>query len=220
MSTCQFMVLPQSSCITVACLASLASLACIVALHCKECYSKANKMLGLISRTIKYRHKSILLNLYKSLVRPHLDYCSSVWNPYYSKDKELLERVQHRFTRLFPELRGLPYDERLQQLGLWSLEERRNRADLIEVFKMFKGFTAVPWTNFFRKSEDSRTRGHSLKLVKNHYHCNARLQLFSQHVINRWNSLSQDEVDVPSVNSFNSRLEKRRSHQMDFFKHL
>jgi len=91
-------------------------------------YSKANKMLGLISRTIKYRHKSILLHLYKSLVRPHLDYCSSVWNPYYSKDKELslLERVQHRFTRLFPELRKLPYDERLQQLSLWSLEERRN----------------------------------------------------------------------------------------------
>jgi len=106
-------------------------------------------MLGLISRTIKYRHRSILLNLYKSLVRPHLDYCSSVWNPYYSKDKELLERVQHRFTRLFQELQGLPYDERLQQLGLWSLEERRNRADLIEMFKMFKVFTLVPWTNFF-----------------------------------------------------------------------
>jgi len=73
---------------------------------------------------------------------------------------------------------------------------------------------------FFRKSEDSRTRGHSLKLVKNHYHCNPRLQFFSQRVINRWNSLSQDEVDVPSVNSFKSRLEKRRSRQMDFFKNL
>jgi len=132
----------------------------------------------------------------------------------------LLERVQHRFTRLFSELRGLPYDERLRQLGLWSLEERRNRADLIEVFKMFKGFTAVPWTNFFRKSKDSRTRGHSLKLVKNHYYCNARLQFFSQRVISRCNNLSQDEVDVPSINSFKSRLKKRRSRHMDFFKDL
>jgi len=48
----------------------------------------------------------------------------------------LLEKVQHRFTRLFPHLSSLPYEERLRQLGLWSLEERRNRADLIEIFKM------------------------------------------------------------------------------------
>ena len=56
-------------------------------------------------------------------------------------------------------MRRLPYDVRLQQLGLWSLEEQRNRADLIEMVKMFKGFTAVPWRNFFRKSEDSKTGG-------------------------------------------------------------
>jgi len=62
-----------------------------VSLQCKDSYSKANRMLGLISRTIRYRHPTILLNLYKSLVRPHLDYCSSVWNPYYIKDIELLE---------------------------------------------------------------------------------------------------------------------------------
>ena len=57
-----------------------------VALHCRDSYSKANRMLGMISRTIRYRHPTVLLNLYKSLVRPHLDYCSSVWNPYYIKD--------------------------------------------------------------------------------------------------------------------------------------
>jgi len=51
----------------------------------------SNDMLGMISRTITYRHPTVLLNLYKSLVRPHLDYCSSVWNPYYLKDVELLE---------------------------------------------------------------------------------------------------------------------------------
>jgi len=60
-----------------------------VSLHCKDSYSKANRMLGSISRTIRYRHPT--LNLYKSLVRPHLYYCSYVWNPYYIKDNELLE---------------------------------------------------------------------------------------------------------------------------------
>ena len=54
------------------------------------------------------------------------------------KDKELLEKVQHRFTRFFKELRQLDYTERLRRLGLWSLEERRNRADLIEVYKIVR----------------------------------------------------------------------------------
>ena len=119
-----------------------------VDLHCRESYSKANRMLGLISRTIRYRNPNILLNLYKSLVRPHLDYCSSVWNPYYSKDISLLERVQHRFTRLFSELRSLPYEERLRQLGLWSLEERRSRTDLIELFKLVKGISGPALNEF------------------------------------------------------------------------
>ena len=126
-----------------------------VSLHCKNSYSKANRMLGMISRTIRYRHPTILLNLYKSLVRPHLDYCSSVWNPYYIKDIDLLERVQHRFTRLFPELRGLPYNERLQQLGLWSLQERRNRTDITELFKLVKGYSGTPWNEFFIRSENN-----------------------------------------------------------------
>ena len=89
-----------------------------VAAHCQEAYSKANRMLGLISRTIKYKNPEILLNLYKSMVRPHLDYCSTVWSTHYIKDKTLLERVQHRFTRLFPHLRSLPYEARLSHLGL------------------------------------------------------------------------------------------------------
>ena len=145
-----------------------------VLVHCKEAYCKANRMLGLISRTIKYRNPKSLITLYKTLVRPHLDYCSTVWNPQYCKDKSLLERVQHRFTRLFPHLRGLPYEERLNQLGLWSLGERRNRADLIEIFKMVKGLTATPWSVFFLRAEDKKTRGHSWKLVKNHCRCNTK----------------------------------------------
>ena len=92
--------------------------------------------LGLIARTISYKRSDVLLKLYKSLVRPHLEYCVSAWSPYYQKDKHLLERIQHRFTRM---MKQLPYEERLGQLGLWSLEERRNRGDLLQVFKMFKG---------------------------------------------------------------------------------
>jgi len=110
------------------------------------------------------------------------------------------------------------YEERLHQLGLWSLEERWNTADLLEIFKMVKGITATPRSVFFHRAEDKITRGHSWKLVKNHCHCNTRLQFFSQRVINRWNSLTEKDISVSSVNSFKNRLEKRRNHQIDFFK--
>ena len=95
-----------------------------VAAHVIEATSKANKMLGLIKRSIQSRELRILLQLYKSLVRPHLEYCVSAWSPYYSKDKDLIERVQHRFTRLFKHLHSLSYEQRLVELHLWSLEER------------------------------------------------------------------------------------------------
>jgi len=62
-------------------------------------YGKANKLLGLIKRTLVNKDRKILLALYKSIVRPHLEYCCSAWAPQYAKDKELLEKVQHRFTR-------------------------------------------------------------------------------------------------------------------------
>jgi len=114
------------------------------AANCKEAYTKANRMLVLISRTIKYRNTTILTNLYvTSQTTSGCSGCSSAWSPHYNKDKSLLERVQHRFTRLFPHLRKLPYEEQLNHLRLWTLEERRNHADLIEVFKMIKELSAT-----------------------------------------------------------------------------
>jgi len=128
--------------------------------QCREAYGKANQILGLVRRTIAFKNPAVLISLYKSLVRPHLENCSVIWSPHYTKYKVLLERVQHRFTRMFPELKDLPYEQRLAKLKLWSLEERRKRADLIEIFKMIKGFSAVSWFHFFtRVIENSITIG-------------------------------------------------------------
>jgi len=126
----------------------------------------ADRMLGLMKRTMSSRDPVILTRLYKSLVRPHLEYCSAAWSPYYTKDKEQIERVQHRFTRFFVSLRQLDYPERLRRLNLWSLEERRNMADLIELFKMCHGLSATKLDAFFTSDADSRTRGHTFKLKR------------------------------------------------------
>ena len=188
-----------------------------VADHCHYACNKANKMLGLRKRTIKHRNISVMVQLYKSLVRPHMEYCSPVWSPYYNKDKVMLESVQHRFTRLFSELRAMSYEDRLETLRLWSLEERRNRQDLIEVYKMMHGHTDVPVSTFFDITADSCTRGHSMKMVKRHCHTDLRLYFFSNRVVNRWNTLSQDIVSAPSVNSFKRHLNILRQKKMGFF---
>ena len=75
-----------------------------------------------------------MLQIYKVFVRPHLEYAITAWAPWQRKDIETLERIQHRATRRMSNVRG-SYDERLQQLELTTLEERRLRGDAIEVFK-------------------------------------------------------------------------------------
>ena len=100
-------------------------------------------MLGMIKRTISYKKREIIVRLYKTLIRPNLKYCVSAWSPHYKKDKELLERVQHRFTWMIKEVRDKDYPDRLRELNLWTLEEGRNRADSVELFKMYKGHTTI-----------------------------------------------------------------------------
>jgi len=106
-----------------------------------------------------YKKKDILVKLYKSLVRPHLEYCTAAWSPHYSKDKDLRERIQHWFTRMVPRLKNLPYEERLIALRLWSLKERRVCADLIEVYKMVNGNSGMSFDTFFKYDTNGRTRG-------------------------------------------------------------
>lgn len=185
--------------------------------HITEACKKANRMLGMIKRTIVYKNPYILATLYKSLVRPHLEYCCSAWSPYYQKDKDSLEKVQRRFTRMFKELKELDYHDRLQSLGLWTLEERRNRADLIEVFKLYRGYTSIPLKRFFETDSTGRTRGHSQKLCKPCCHKDIRKYFFSVRVINRWNSLSEAIIQSSSVNTFKNHLQKLRITRMGFF---
>ena len=153
--------------------------------QCNQAFSKANRMLGILKRNIVNKTPRIMINLYKTLIRPHVEYCVSAWTPHYAKDKKTLERIQHRFTKLIPGLQRLTYAERLEKLGLWTLEERRNRADLIEVFKMANNLSPIPLSSYFELNIDGRTRGHSLKLVKHRCKTEIRPHFFSERVINR-----------------------------------
>jgi len=185
--------------------------------QCTAACNKANRVLGMMNRTIVYKSKEVLLNLYKSLVRPHVEYCTPVWSPCYQKDKSLIERVQHRFTRMIPGFSKLPYCERLKRLGLWSLEERRNRADLIEVFKMVKGLSGIPMESMFEFSTTKHLRGHELKLNKHRSKLEVRRHFFTERLVNRWNSLDHHTVNASTVNSFKNGLQRLKQSWMGFF---
>ena len=104
--------------------------------------------------------------------------------------------MQHRFMRMLLGLKGLEYGGRLERLKLQTLEERRNRTDLVELFKISKGLSAIPWNLFIRTDNSERTRGRSKKLVKEGFRLNIR-EFFSHKgssTLNRCNGLSEEEV--------------------------
>jgi len=104
------------------------------------------------------------------------------------------------------------------RLGLWTLEERRNRCDLMEVFKIFYGYTEIDIRVLFMLDGNNKgLRGHSKKICKPTFNTDIRKYFFSNQVIDRWNSLDQDAVDGPSLNCFKSRLNKIRCTRMCFF---
>jgi len=105
----------------------------------------------------------------------------------------------------------------LQKLGLWTLEERRNRADLIEVFKMAHDFSAIPLTGMFQIDTTGRTRGYSLKLVKCRCNKDTRKYFFSHRVVSKWNMLDNDSVMGKTVNGFKTKLERERTKKMGLF---
>ena len=93
-----------------------------MAMQVEKVVKKAYVMLAFISWDIEFKNWQVTLQLYRTLVRPHLGYSVPFWSPHYQEDVEALERVQKRFTRMLPGMEGISYEERLEKLGLFSLE--------------------------------------------------------------------------------------------------
>jgi ribonuclease P/MRP protein subunit RPP40 len=111
---------------------------------------KANRTSGLINKCLGHLTEDVFLKLYKSLVRPKLEYVIQAWRPHLQKGINIFEKVQRRATKLIYSLRNKSYEHRLKALKSTTLEMRQTRGDLIKVFKIFKGFDQIDSGRFLR----------------------------------------------------------------------
>ena len=185
--------------------------------HTTAAVKKANKILGIMFRTFSFMDEDMFTLLYKSLVRPNLEYCTPVCSPISKKDKISIENVQRRATKRLKELRQLTYNERLRRLGLPTLEYRRERADMIQLFKIIEGIDIVDINITPRGNAQPETRGHSKKLYKRPVRLNISKHTFSNRVVNPWNSLNEETVQSSSVNIFKNNLNKLWKHKENKF---
>ena len=163
----------------------------------------------MVRRNFKRLDKDDFCLIYKTYIRPHLEYSVQSWSPHLQKDIQCLESVQRAATRLVPSVRKCSYKTRLRKLGLTSLESRRARGDLIEVYKILTGREKVNSLQFFKLAENPKgLRGHSLKLIKRRTHLDTRKFSFGNRIVNAWNSLPQQAVKASTVNGFKNELDR------------
>ena len=192
--------------------------------HVQAKVNAANKTLGFIRHSFQYLDKEIFTLLYKALVRPHLEFASCIWSPQHKYNKDAIERVQRRATKLVPGLYNLSYSERLSELKLESLEFRRRRADMLETYRIITAkhlintkchCSVCPNKEMLQKSHNIQTRGHSEKL-RTELAAGARRNFFSTRVTRDWNQLSESTVTAPSVTAFKSGLARDWSSESKY----
>ncbi|GAB0203061.1 hypothetical protein GRJ2_002771700 [Grus japonensis] len=152
--------------------------------QCALAAEKANHVLGCITRSVTSRSREVILPLYSAVVRPHLQYCVQLWGLQHKKDME-----------------HFSYEDRLRELGFFSLEKRRLQGDLIVAFQYLKGAYRKAGEGLFTRARRDRTRGNGFKLKE------GRKKFFTVRVVRHWNRLSREVVAVASLEVFKARLD-------------
>ena len=195
--------------------------------QCNMAAKSANWALGQLSRSFHYRKAECLVPLYKTFIRPKLEHAVAAWSPWAAGDKEVIENVQKRMTRMVSNKRGATYEERLENIGLTTLTERRDRGDMIEVFRTMKGFNKVDKNEWFELRDPTTSRAtrstvaiteegkktRSDVIFKGCVRLDARKFFFAERVAEEWNKLPDTVRDQKSINAFKNRYDEWKRKQ-------
>jgi ribonucleases P/MRP protein subunit RPP40 len=173
--------------------------------HVIACESKANSMLGMIKKTFGSIDIKLLRTLYLVFVRPLIEFAVPVWSPSFKGDISCIERIQRRATRLVKKLRKRPYDERLSLLNLTTLENRRQRGDMIQLYKIFNGLEKVDLVA--KPTFKNNLRGHDMSYSREICKFSARQEFLTNRAASNWSSLSAQCIKSKDINSFKSNLD-------------
>ena len=185
-------------------------------LQCSKAANKANLILGQLARAVTFRDKTTFIKLYLVYVRPHLEYAVQSWNPWTMADKEMLEQVQRRAVRMVSNTRGKTYEEKLAELGMVTLETRRQRGDMIQTYKIMSGTDQVKpetWFNLgsvVEREGAAQTRGVTghLNIQERWANTEVRRNFFSVRVIKPWNNLPEDLKKASTVDNFKNGFDE------------
>ena len=188
--------------------------------HIAEIASKANRILGMLVKTFTCRDVELWKNLYISLVRPHLEFASTVWNPQTKGNIEALEKIQRRASKIPLKMKNLAYEDRLKVWGITTLEERRTRGDLIQMYKTVNELEVINWYSgpqFVLHRNTRATNKNDMCLRRENFSSRARNDFshfvsvrhnfFLNRVSEHWNKLTNSQIHATNLNSFKARID-------------
>ena len=179
--------------------------------HCVNAARKGHNALGQIWRAFHYRDKNVYLRLYKQQVRPLLEFATPVWSPWSAIDIDILENVQRRFVRSVSGLSGQTYEDKLTELDILSLSDRRLQHDLVQAFKIIHGLDNVDRSSWFTLMGDSdnnitRQQSNPLNIRGKRATLDVYKNFFSNRVVDHWNSLPDTLKMKGPLSNFRKKL--------------
>ena len=191
--------------------------------QCAAAAKAAHFALGQIQRSFHYRKKENLVPLWKTFVRPKLEFAVAAWNPWQEGDSKNLEKVQERLIRMLSDVRGSTYEEKVKDAGLTTLKDRRIRGDAIETFKALNGFNHVRKENWFQlTSENARETRRTASVTEEGVQKKAAIEqeqprleirrnFFNVRIVKEWNKIPEEVKKQKSVNAFKTAYDRWRN---------